>query len=129
MTKNVLNPFLAIITALTLVTGTASAKEHFKHQSHSSSSDSCCKSVKKDLHSLNKKLNDIGKLELRLNKLAPHSITQKKVNEAGGTLVLNCPGDYCLTENITGSLLVHADSVCIDLCCHTLDADGRANEG
>lgn len=85
------------------------------------------KSLKKELKSVHKKLDDITKLELRLNKMAPKPITQKKIDEAGGTLVLNCSGDYCLTENVTGALLVHADSVCIDLCCHTLNADGRAN--
>jgi len=109
---------LVALLSLVLVTGTAVAKEH---------ESSCCKSIKKRLHSLNKKLNDIEQLELRLNKSAAKQISQKKIDKAGGTLTLTCPGDYCVTENITGTIVIGADSVCLDLCCHTLDADGAPN--
>ncbi len=118
------------IAILTLVTANLMSAEQLKarHKSHHhSSSDSCCKSVKKRLHSVNRKLNIIAEGEKRLIKLAPKPITQKMISKAGGTLVLHYSGDYCVTENITGTIVIEADSVCLDLGCHTLDAAGRPN--
>ncbi len=122
---------VAILTLATAnLMGAAQQKEQLKahHKSHHhSSSDSCCKSVKKRLHSVNRKLNIIAEGEKRLIKVAPKPITQKLISKAGGTLVLHCSGDYCVTENITGTIVVEANSVCLDLCCHTLDAAGHPN--
>ncbi|MCE5294041.1 MAG: hypothetical protein LLF94_05450, partial [Chlamydiales bacterium] len=83
------------------------------------SSDSCCSSVKKRLHSISKQLKRIEQLEERLNKLAPTPITQKLMDKAGGYLLLSESGDYCVTENIKGVISIAANSVCLDLCCHT----------
>lgn len=54
-------------------------------------------------------------------------ISQKDLDKARGTLLLSCSGDYCLSENIIGTLIIGADSICLNLCCHTLDAGGRPN--
>lgn len=98
---------LAVVTALS-VTQAASADSS--------------KSIKRELHAINQKLNLLGKISHTQVKMAPKLITQKQVHEAGGTLILTSPGDYCLEENICGTLVLDADSICLDLCCHTLNA-------
>lgn len=115
----------AYAAALSLVSGSIVGADSSRHQH--SNPDSCCKKVKKHLRKAEKKLESIEQLELRLNKSAPTPITQKNVDKAGGVLLLTHSGDYCLSENITGTLVVGANTVCIDLCCHTLNAAGRPN--
>jgi hypothetical protein len=58
---------------------------------------------------------------------APTPICQKVINQAGGTYFITESGKYVLSEDATGTLVVAADSVCLDLCCHTLDAGGAAS--
>ncbi len=107
---------VAAISLLALFTGSIASAE--KHKSHSS--DSCCKSVKKQLKRLAKKHAPKECCECE-------PICQEKINEAGGTLILRKSGNYALKHDVTGTIVVAADSVCIDLCCHTLSAGGRAN--
>ncbi|MCE5294040.1 MAG: right-handed parallel beta-helix repeat-containing protein [Chlamydiales bacterium] len=91
------------------------------------SSDSCYQDVRDQLQNANAKLDRIKQLEHRLSQEAPTPITQKMMHEADGTLVLKHSGDYCLTENICGTIVIEANSVCLDLCCHTLNAKGEPN--
>ncbi len=107
---------VAAISMLALFTCSIASAE--KHKSHSS--DSCCKSVKKQLKRLAKKHAPKECCECE-------PICQEKINEAGGTLILRKSGNYALKHDVTGTIVVASDSVCIDLCCHTLSAGGRAN--
>ncbi|MCE5294039.1 MAG: right-handed parallel beta-helix repeat-containing protein [Chlamydiales bacterium] len=113
----------AIVAALCLASGSLIGSEHHKSRHHSSSSNSC-KSVKKQLHNVGHTLDRIEQLEKQLTSVAPTPITQKNIDRAGGVLTLCHSGDYCVTEDIKGVLVIGADSVCLDLCCHTLDAKG-----
>ncbi len=103
------NNLLSVFSLLTLcTTSLAYAKD-----------DSCCKNVKKELKRLAK-----GH-EPKCCECIP--ICQKKIDRKGGTLILKKSGNYALTGDVTGTIVVAADSVCIDLCCHTLSAGGRAS--
>ncbi|AYV76807.1 MAG: hypothetical protein Barrevirus1_29 [Barrevirus sp.] len=55
------------------------------------------------------------------------NVDQCKMNKAGQNLILTKSGNYTLSENVKGTIVVAANSVCIDLCCHILDANGAAN--
>lgn len=74
-----------------------------------------------------KKLRRIEKAADKLKSEAPKTINQKKIDKAGGALFLTQSGDYCVTEDIVGTLIIASDSVCLDLCCHTLNAAGAPN--
>ena len=54
-------------------------------------------------------------------------ICQKTINKAGGALILRHSGNYALTEDVTGTIVLASNSICLDLCCHTLSAGGRPN--
>ncbi len=104
----------------------AKVREQAKHKA-SHNDDSCCKSVKKGLKKANKELQKIEKLGCKLALEAPTPICQRLIDKAGGRLILYKSGDYCVTEDIVGTIIIAADSVCLDLCCHTLDAAGQAS--
>lgn len=115
--------YLAFLAILVMCSGSSLAAEKHKqrhHKSSKSSSDSCCKSIKKELKSIAKKHRHKECCEAAC-------ITQKEINKAGGQLLLTKSGNYTLKEDVVGTLLVAADSVCIDLCCHTLNAGGTAS--
>ncbi len=99
--------FLSYLAVLGLCAGTVSAD------------DSCCKSIKKELKKIAKRQKP--------DCCETTPICQNVINRNGGTLLLNKSGTYALTEDVVGTLIVVADSVCIDLCCHTLSAGGRAS--
>ena len=44
-----------------------------------------------------------------------------------GVYTVAASGAYCVTENLTGSIAIEANSVCIDLDCHNVSAGGNAN--
>jgi len=54
-------------------------------------------------------------------------INQAAINAGGGTYTITKSGEHCVTEDVTGRIVVNADCVCIDLQCHTVDAGGAAN--
>lgn len=54
-------------------------------------------------------------------------IYQTTINDAGGTLTLTESGKYCLAEDVVGTIVIASSGVCLDLSCHTLDADGADN--
>ncbi|MBS0634566.1 MAG: right-handed parallel beta-helix repeat-containing protein [Verrucomicrobia bacterium] len=101
--------YLGIVVALTLSAGLHAER------------------ISEELHRIHKKLDAIETLEHTLTKTAPRPISQRDIHKAGGTLTLTCSGDYCVTENICGTIVIGADSVCLDLCCHTLNAHGYDN--
>src|SRR5437764_383473 len=109
-----LGAIVAMLSASSAFAEKHKSRHHHKSSKSSSSSDSCCKSIKKQLKRLRPK-EPCCKAE---------SICQKTINKAGGRLVLYKSGNYTLCEDVVGTLIVAADSVCIDLCCHTLSAGG-----
>lgn len=98
----------------------AEARHHKKHKhshsSHKGHKNNSCKNLQR-----------IEQILKNLNSQAPISINQKKIDSAGGNLILTQAGDYCVTENIVGTLVIGTDSICLDLCCHTLNANGAPN--
>lgn len=44
-----------------------------------------------------------------------------------GKLTLTCSGEYRAKENLVGTIVINGSSICVDLGCHTLDANGAAN--
>lgn len=54
-------------------------------------------------------------------------INQLEVDQGGGVYTISESGLYCVTEDIVGYIFVDADCVCIELGCHTIDADGNDN--
>ena len=54
-------------------------------------------------------------------------ITQCLVNKANGNLAILKSGNYHLAEDIRGTISIKSCDVCLDLCCHTLDANGANN--
>ncbi len=124
------NWLLSLVAAITLLatSGNVEAKvrEQAKHKA-SHNDDSCCKSVKKGLKKANKELQKIEELGCKLALEAPTPICQRLIDKAGGRLILYKSGDYCVTEDVVGTIIIAADSVCLDLCCHTLDAAGQAS--
>lgn len=40
-----------------------------------------------------------------------------------GTLTISEPGKYCATEKLVGNIVIGASDICVDLGCHTLDAN------
>ncbi len=125
--------FFAGVTALTLlITSTqVDAKAHKesknKHGRHDLVRDLLdTKSIKKQLRTAAKKIKGIGSHK-RKSCCEPTLICQKLIDKVGGTLVLHKSGDYALTQDVTGTIVIAADSVCLDLCCHTLSAAGRAS--
>lgn len=54
---------------------------------------------------------------------APILITQKAVNKCQKIYTITKSGLYAFAEDITGRIVVEADNVCIDLCCHTLNGN------
>lgn len=97
------------------------------HSSSSSSSSHVSIEKKEDCKNSCKKLRRIERTLKKLSREAPRQINQKKIDKGGGTYVLSHSGDYCVTEDIIGTLVIGTDSVCLDLCCHTLNANGNAN--
>lgn len=53
------------------------------------------------------------------------SIRQCHLKKNEGTYVITKPGNYALSENIQGTIVIAASPVCLDLCCHTINAEGR----
>jgi hypothetical protein len=54
-------------------------------------------------------------------------ITQADLNRGGGVYTIIQSGEYCVAENLTGLIVINADSVCIDLQCHIVSAGGNAS--
>ncbi len=52
------------------------------------------------------------------------AIYQADIDAGDGTLTLTESGKYCIAENLVGTIAVGTNCICIDLCCHTVDADG-----
>ncbi len=125
------NHVVALLAFATLLVGSTFFNPAYagrvEARRHKSSRDSsCCKSVKKHLKKAVKTLGSIEKRE-RKKCCEAKPICQKTINKAGGVLVLRNSGNYALTEDVTGTIALAADSICLDLCCHTLSAGGRAN--
>jgi len=55
------------------------------------------------------------------------AIKQCHFDKHEGIYVIDKPGNYHLTKDVKGTLSIQCDNVCLDLCCHTLDANGGAN--
>ena len=54
-------------------------------------------------------------------------ISQCLVTKAKGNLAILKSGKYHLAEDVVGTISIQASNVCLDLCCHTLDANGAEN--
>jgi hypothetical protein len=55
------------------------------------------------------------------------AINQCSLTRANGTYVITKPGNYTLSEDVRGTISIQTSNVCLDLCCHTIDANGAAN--
>jgi hypothetical protein len=53
------------------------------------------------------------------------SIDQKAMDAAGGNFVITVSGEYCLVENVKGSISIDVSSVTLNLKAHILNADGK----
>lgn len=53
-------------------------------------------------------------------------ITQGDINVGGGVYTISSSGEYCVTEDVTGTIVVDADCVSINLESHTVSAGGAA---
>lgn len=54
-------------------------------------------------------------------------IDQNSIDRAGGTLKLKKSGEYCVVEDVQGTILIGASNISIDLLSHTIYANGRSN--
>jgi len=54
-------------------------------------------------------------------------IDQCHFNKSQGTYVICKPGNYHLKKDVRGTISIQSSNVCLDLCCHTLDANGADN--
>ena len=54
-------------------------------------------------------------------------IKQCHFDKHGGTYVIDKSGNYHLTKDVKGTLSIQASNVCVNLCCHNIDANGAAN--
>ncbi len=59
-----------------------------------------------------------------INDVECSAIYQSTIDDAGGTLTLSTSGKYCLAEDVVGTIVIDSSSICLDLNCHTIDADG-----
>jgi len=55
------------------------------------------------------------------------AINQCHFNKYGGVYVIDKPGSYHLAKDVKGTLSIKSNNVCLNLCCHTIDANGAAN--
>lgn len=76
-------------------------------------------------YKLNRVLRDIDTV-VAGNAANCTPITQGEINEGSGTYTIVASGLYCVTEDVTGSIVIDADCVSIDLESHTVSADGAA---
>jgi hypothetical protein len=51
-------------------------------------------------------------------------ITQADINTGGGAHSITQPGEYCLVEDVVGSIGIHVNGVSINLNFHTINAGG-----
>lgn len=124
----------------------------FKHKSSSTHKKNCCERVlehikhvecitKEDLEvdeeilDVVNQINETTMTDLaidqeilnivtELDDIECHPIYQSTIDAAGGTLTLSESGKYCLAEDVVGSIVIDSSSVCLDLNCHTINADG-----
>ena len=54
-------------------------------------------------------------------------ITQCLVTKAKGNLAILKSGKYHLAEDVVGTISIQASNVCLDLCFHTIDANGATS--
>lgn len=57
----------------------------------------------------------------------PRIIDQCMIDNRNGTLQLMHSGEYRFAENLTGTIVIATSSVCLDLNCFTLNANGKSN--
>ena len=55
------------------------------------------------------------------------TIKQCHFDKNGGVYTINKSGNYNLSKDVQGTLSIQASNVCLDLCCHTLNASGSEN--
>lgn len=144
---------MAVFGMLFGMTQAHAAKREKKESSSSSSkSDKCCKKVKhivKDIErtveqdlivdtatlQVVQQINQIVREDLatdqeildivtELDNIECSPIYQSTIDAAGGTLTLSESGTYCLAEDVVGSIVIDSSSICLNLNCHTINADG-----
>lgn len=54
----------------------------------------------------------------------PEFISQEKIDQGGGTFTAGHSGDYCVIEDVVGTIVLGSHNACLDLGCHKLDAGG-----
>lgn len=54
-------------------------------------------------------------------------INHCKFDRVTATYTITKPGSYTLSEDVKGTVIIATSGVCLDLCCHYLDANGAAN--
>lgn len=77
-------------------------------------------------YKLNRVLRDVEEI-IGGNTANCTPITQGDINLGGGTFTITTSGDWCLADNVQGTIVIDASSVCLDLNCHIIDANGADN--
>jgi len=54
-------------------------------------------------------------------------IDQCNFNKCEGTYTIYKPGNYHLKKDVKGTISIQCSNVCLDLCCHKVDANGANN--
>ncbi len=54
-------------------------------------------------------------------------INQHMIDKSQGVLLLNKSGGYTLSQDVKGTILIQANNIFLDLCHHTIDANGANN--
>lgn len=77
-------------------------------------------------YSTHRILRDVGTvINSNTNSCTP--ITQADVAAGSGVYTITKEGEYCVAEHLTGSVVINADSVCLSLNCHIIDANNTGS--
>ena len=55
------------------------------------------------------------------------AIKQCNFDKNGGVYEIQKSGNYHLSKDVKGTISIQVDNVCLDLCCHTINASGAPN--
>lgn len=78
-------------------------------------------------YTLGRVLKDVEEIIVNGNAIDCMAINQTMITDANGTYTITTPGSYCVTEDVTGTIVIASNSVCLSLDCHIVNADGNDN--
>jgi len=78
-------------------------------------------------YKLGRVLSAVEEIIINGNAIDCMPINQTLITDANGTYTITKPGSYCVTEDVTGTIVIAANSVCLSLDCHIVNAGGHDN--